>query len=304
MISKARPFDARSFEASRVAATAAAHGLDPRACAEVRVLVPTGYGLNCEAETAAAFGLLGASVELRHVGDLLAAPAQIHDYRVIAFIGGFSFGDHVASGRVFANRLRFGMGDALARFVAERGLVVGMCNGFQVLVKLGLLPGPIADLGDPLDRLAPQRASVIVNERIGYRDGWVRLAREPSTTCAWLREVDTLECPARHGEGRLVFADAELEQRLASAGQICLRYVDASGQPTQQWPANPNGSPGGAAALSDASGRVFGLMPHPEAFLYAENHPHWLASRRAGDLPAHGAGLQLFANGLRAALDG
>lgn len=286
-----------------MAAAAAAHGLDPRETKAVRVLVPTGYGLNCEAETAAAFGLLGASVELHHVSDLLAEPARIHAFDVMAFIGGFSFGDHVASGRVFANRLRFRMGDALARFVAEGKHVVGMCNGFQALVKLGLLPGPLAELGDAHDRLAPQRASVIVNERVGYRDGWVELVREPSSPCVWLRELDTLACPARHGEGRLIFGEG-VEARLAAAGQICLRYVDAAGRPTQDWPANPNGSPGGAAALCDASGRVFGLMPHPEAFLYPENHPRWLAKRHAGgdELPAHGAGLRLFANGLRAAL--
>ena len=297
MISDSRPIDP-----ARVAAATAAHGLDPRQSAEVRVLIPTGYGLNCEAETAAAFALLGARVEQRHVGDLLAAPEQLHDFDVLAFIGGFSFGDHVASGRVYANRLRFRLGDDLARFVADRGLVIGMCNGFQVLVKLGLLPGPIGQRGDAGDRLAPQRASVIVNERIGYRDSWVRLVREPETACVWLSGIDRLECPARHGEGRLVFADAELEAQLAAAGQICLRYVDAQGRPTQRWPDNPNGSPGGAAALCDESGRVFGLMPHPEAFLYAENHPRWIARREAGESPAFGEGLRLFANGLRAAL--
>lgn len=289
--------------ATWVAAACAAHALDPRQTAKVRVLVPTGYGLNCEAETAAAFGLLGAHVEQRHVGDLLAAPEQLHEFDVLAFIGGFSFGDHVASGRVFANRLRFRLGDQLARFVGEGGLVIGMCNGFQVLVKLGLLPGPLGEQGDASDRLAPQRASVIVNERIGYRDGWVRLVSESHSPCVWLRDVATLECPARHGEGRLVFADAALEAQLAAAGQICLRYVDGEGRPTEAWPANPNGSPGGAAALCDESGRVFGLMPHPEAFLYAENHPRWIAQRRAGSDPrGFGAGLQLFANGLRAAL--
>jgi phosphoribosylformylglycinamidine (FGAM) synthase-like amidotransferase family enzyme len=283
-------------------AATALHNLDPRQTAEVRVLIPTGYGLNCEAETAAAFGLLGARVELCHVGDLLAAPERLHEFDVLALIGGFSFGDHVASGRVFANRLRFRLGDGLARFVGERGLVIGICNGFQVLVKLGLLPGPLRQHDDANDRLAPQRASVIVNERIGYHDGWVRVASEPRSPCVWLKDIAMLQCPARHGEGRLVFADEALEAELAAAGQICLRYVDAHGQPTQAWPDNPNGSPGGAAALCDESGRVFGLMPHPEAFLYAENHPHWLAQRRAGQLQPFGAGLHIFANGLRAAL--
>ncbi|MFV8748943.1 phosphoribosylformylglycinamidine synthase subunit PurQ [Nannocystaceae bacterium ST9] len=294
--------EARAIDRSRVEAATAAQGLDARQTAEVRVLIPTGYGLNCEAETAAAFGLLGARVELCHVADLLAAPARLHEFDVLAFIGGFSFGDHVASGRVFANRMRFRLGDDLARFVDDRGLVIGMCNGFQVLVKLGLLPGPLRERGDASDRLAPQRASVIVNERIGYRDGWVRLVGDPSSRCVWLRELATLECPARHGEGRLVFADAALAAELAAAHQICLRYVDEQGRPTEAWPANPNGSPEGAAGLCDASGRVLGLMPHPEAFLYPENHPNWLVRRRNDEARSHGAGLQLFANGLRAAL--
>jgi phosphoribosylformylglycinamidine (FGAM) synthase-like amidotransferase family enzyme len=299
MISEVRPIDP-----SWIAAAESVFGLDPKLTAEVRVLIPTGYGLNCEAETAAAFGMLGASVELRHVADLLAAPEQLQDFDVLALVGGFSFGDHVASGRVFANRLRFRLGDRLARFVGEGGLVIGICNGFQVLVKTGLLPGPLRSHGDAIDRLAPQRASVIVNERIGYHDGWVRVAGDPRGRSVWLANISELECPARHGEGRLVFADAALEAQLAASGQICLRYVDAEGRPTQTWPDNPNGSPGGAAALCDESGRVLGLMPHPEAFAYAENHPRWLAQRREGQTRRFGAGLQIFANGLWAAISG
>lgn len=276
--------------------------LDARRAAEVRVLVPTGYGLNCEAETIAAFRLFGARVDSIHVADLLAAPERLREADILAFIGGFSFGDHVASGRVFANRLRFRLGDPLARYVADGGLVIGMCNGFQVLVKLGLLPGPLADRGDAADHLAPQRASVIVNERLGYFDTWVRLRVDPASPSVWLRGLDTLEAPSRHGEGRLVFADPQLEAELSAAGRVCLRYVDERGEATEAWPANPNGSPRGAAGLCDASGRVLGLMPHPEAFLYRENHPRWLADD--AERASFGRGVRLFAGGIRAVLEG
>jgi phosphoribosylformylglycinamidine (FGAM) synthase-like amidotransferase family enzyme len=261
------------------------------------VLVPTGYGLNCEAETRAAFELLGARVELLHAADLFEDPSRLRGCTILAFIGGFSFGDHVASGRVFANRLRARLGDALARFVADGGLAIGMCNGFQVMTKLGLLPGPL-DADDPVDRLCTQRVSVVGNERLGYRDAWVRMRCDPESPCVWTRGLDWLESPSRHGEGKLVFGEGVREQ-LEAEHRIPVRYVDEQGASTESWPQNPNGSPGGAAGICDRSGRVFGLMPHPEAFLYRENHPRWLVRP---DSPSHGLGLSVFANGLRAAI--
>jgi phosphoribosylformylglycinamidine synthase subunit PurQ / glutaminase len=270
------------------------------------VLIPTGYGLNCEAETAAAFGLLGARVELLHVSELLADPERLRGVSILAFIGGFSFGDHVASGRVFANRLRFRLGDALARYVDDGGLAIGMCNGFQVMTKLGLLPGPLAP--DESTRtpaavtLAPQRVSVVGNDRLGYRNAWVQMRCDPASPCVWTRGLDWLECPSRHGEGKLVFADDSIVAQLSAEHRIPVRYVDEHGEVTQAWPHNPSGSPDGAAGLCDRSGRVFGLMPHPEAFLYRENHPRWLAREGAAPSEGYGLGLRLFANGLRAAL--
>lgn len=276
---------------------ALAFGLDPAAVAELRVMVPTGYGLNCEAETRAAFELLGARVEQLHVAELFDDPKRLRGCRILAFIGGFSFGDHVASGRVFANRLRARLGDALAGFVDDGGLAIGMCNGFQVMAKLGLLPGPLA-AGEP--SLGPQRVSVVANERLGYYDNWVRMRCDPDSPCVWTRGLDLIECPSRHGEGRLVFGEGVREQ-LEAEHRIPVRYVDAAGQPTQAWPDNPNGSIGAVAGLCDRSGRVFGLMPHPEAYLYVENHPRWLAGDR--ELPRFGLGLRVFANGVRAAIE-
>jgi phosphoribosylformylglycinamidine synthase len=174
-----------------------------------------------------------------------------------------------------------------------------MCNGMQVMTKLGLLPGPLA-ADDPSDRLCTQRVSVVGNDRLGYRDSWVRMRCDSESPCVWTRGLDTLECPSRHGEGKLVFGEGVREQ-LEAEHRIVLRYVDEQGNATEGWPQNPNGSVGGVAGLCDRSGRVFGLMPHPEAFLYRENHPRWLVR---DDAPDYGMGLSVFANGLRAATSG
>jgi phosphoribosylformylglycinamidine (FGAM) synthase-like amidotransferase family enzyme len=268
---------------------------------KVRVLVLTGYGLNCEAETGAGFEMLGANVDRVHASELLEGRCRLADYQLLAFIGGFSFGDHVASGRVYANRLRYRAGEAIARFVDDGGLALGMCNGFQTMVKMGLIPavGRVRGGG-----LANQSVSVVGNERLGYRNAWVRMAVDPESPCVFTRGLEFIECPSRHGEGQLVFQDDAQRAALEAAHLVPLRYVDADGEPTEGWPENPNGSPGGVAALCDPSGRLFGLMPHPEAYLYPESHPRWIAQRDAGTLPAVGVGLRLLANGVRAALSG
>ncbi len=278
--------------------------LDPKSARDVRVLVLTGYGLNCEAETAAGFTFAGASADTVHLGDLLERPTprkRLSEYHLVAFVGGFSFGDHVASGRIYGNRLRFRLGDDLARFVDDGGFALGICNGFQTLVKLGLLP--------MLDRrkgsgLPPQSATLVDNDRLGYRDAWIRLAVDAASPCVFTRGLDPiLECPTRHGEGKLVFESEALQRRLEEAHLIPVRYADAAGLPTESWPENPNGSPGGAAGLCDVTGRVFGLMPHPDAYLYPENHPDWIQQRDLGTVPPRGVGARLFENGVRAVLE-
>jgi phosphoribosylformylglycinamidine synthase subunit PurQ / glutaminase len=269
---------------------------------EVRVLVLTGYGLNCEAETHAGFAMLGTASSIVHTGALIEAGARgLDGVQLLAFCGGFSFGDHIASGRVLANRLRFRMGDALARFVDDGGHVIGICNGFQTIAKLGLLPA--------LDRvpgreLAAQQISIVDNDRLGYRDAWVRLGIDPASPCAFTRGSSgaALEVPSRHGEGKLVFADDHARARIEDAKLVPLRYLDDAGQPTEQWPANPNGSVGGIASMCDASGRIFGVMPHPEAFLHPHNHPDFARWRARGVVPVHGDGLGVLASGVRSIL--
>jgi len=261
--------------------------------AEVRVLILTGLGLNCEAETEAAFRLAGARPERVHLLDMLSgngAP-RLADYSVLAFIGGFAFGDHMGAGFVFANKIRWRLYDQLLEFIDRGGLALGICNGFQTMVRLGMLPGLDGDYRTPRATLAP-------NDRAGYRDAWVRLAFEPASPCVWTRGLKHMELPARHGEGKFVTESLELLERLEAAGQVAARYVGPDDRPTMEWPHNPNGSPRSVAGISDPSGRLFGLMPHPDAYLYPFHHPHWRRRERAGTLPDEGEGLAIFRNGV------
>lgn len=231
----------------------------------VRVYVVTGYGLNCEEETAAAWAGAGAAVEVVHAEDLFSGARPLASADIVHLSGGFSYGDNLGSGKVFAVRMRHDerggrgtLADELQAWVARGGQLVGVCNGFQILVKAGLLPNLRGDL-----RI---EATLAPNSPGGFVDRWVRCHRAPSPSPAF-DGLDVIDLPMRHGEGRLLFADAQTAQ--ACAGLVPLRYhSDLSGAPL-----NPNGSAGGAAALTDPSGRVLGLMPHPEAFLDAALHP-------------------------------
>jgi phosphoribosylformylglycinamidine synthase subunit PurQ / glutaminase len=276
---------------------------------DVRVLVLTGYGLNCEVETAAGFSRAGATVVSTHLHDVLEranGKDVLAGYHILAFVGGFSFGDHIQSGRVYANRLRFRLGEALGRFVDDGGLALGICNGFQTLVCLGLLPALGRTRGTGL---APQAAALVHNDRLGYFDTWVKLLVDTKSPCVWTRGLpETIELPSRHGEGKLLFRDEETRQTILGSHLVPVRYADAGGKPTEDWPANPNGSPDGAAGLCDATGRIFGLMPHPDAFLDPENHPDWIQRRDVGapgfGVKDPGMGQAIFDAGVRAVVAG
>lgn len=263
---------------------------------EVRVLVLTGLGLNCEAETEAAFRMAGASPERVHLLDLLARrhPRRLADYPVLAFVGGFAFGDHLGAGFVFANRIRWRLYGELLEFIEKGGLALGICNGFQTMTRLGLLPGFDGDYRTPRATLAP-------NDRLGYRDAWVRLAFDPGSPCVWTAGLRTLDLPARHGEGKFLTAGPDVDARLLAGRQVAARYVDPEGRPTEQWPFNPNGSPGGVAGVCDPTGRLLGLMPHPDAYIYPFQHPQWPRWKLEGRVPQEGGGLALFRNGVDAA---
>ncbi|OQA29476.1 MAG: Phosphoribosylformylglycinamidine synthase [Verrucomicrobia bacterium ADurb.Bin345] len=257
------------------------------------VLIITGYGLNCEAESKYAWELAGCAPALVHFNDLLDRPAVLHDHRALMFIGGFSYGDHMGSGHAFALRARHRLSDDLSRFIAQGKLVLGVCNGFQIMVKLGLLPG--------LDgAFFEQRLSLMQNDCGTFQNFWIQLRFEPRSPCVFTRGLDTMPLPIRHGEGKIFTPDTSLLRRIEDEGCVACRYVDPStGEPAQSHPHNPNGSLNAIAGICDPSGRVFGLMPHPEAYLYPENHPQWDFQRENGTLPESGLGLQLFKNASR-----
>lgn len=262
----------------------------------VRVLVLTGLGLNCEVETAEAFRLVGASPEQVHLQDLLEGSEErkLADYQIVTFVGGFAFGDHLGAGSVFANKIRWRLYDQLVRFIHAGGLALGICNGFQTMVRLGMVPGFDGDYRTPRATLAP-------NDRLGYWDSWVRLKADPESPCVWTQGIDQIDLPTRHGEGKFLAADTEILHRLQQGHQIAVRYVDDDGVPTQAWPANPNGSDKAVAGICDPTGRLFGLMPHPDAYLYPFQHPQWTRQRLSHDPPSEGAGLAIFRNGVDAA---
>lgn len=251
----------------------------------VQALVLAGFGINCEAETETAFSRAGAEATRIHLNDLIASPERLHEHHILAIPGGFSFGDDVASGIIFANRLRHRLGDHLMSFIGDGKLVIGICNGFQVMVKMGLLPL----FGEGFERAV----TLTHNDSGRFEDRWVTTKVNPATPCIWLEGIDTLEMPVRHGEGKFLARDDDVIERLRQNGQIALQYAARNGEAAAGvFPANPNGSVDDIAGICDPTGRIFGLMPHPEGFIDAVNHPRW--TREPGI--TEGAGLKIFSN--------
>ncbi|HAP44375.1 MAG: hypothetical protein A2087_03930 [Spirochaetes bacterium GWD1_61_31] len=237
---------------------------------KTRALVVAGYGINADEELAVAFQLAGAEAERRHVADLVAEPALLAAYDYLAFPGGFSFGDHLGSGLVLAQLFRRKLYPELSRFVADGGLVIGICNGFQTLVKTGLLPA--------LDGSSRPSVSLVHNQQGRFIDDWVMVEVDPASPCVWTQGLGRRWLPIRHGEGRFVTDTPATLARLEAGHLVALRYHGG----------NPNGSVADIAGICDPTGRVFGLMPHPEAFIHPEVHP----ARRHGY--EGGLGLDVF----------
>ena len=222
-----------------------------------RALVLYGYGLNCDWETQFALNKAGAEAVRVHTSDLLARPALLWDYHLLAVPGGFSWGDEHGAGVILALRLKLALGQALQEFVQAGRLVIAICNGFQVLVNLGLLPNLPGREGERLVALIP-------NDCGNFRDAWVHLKVNPDSPCVFTRGLASLELPVRHGEGKF-YAGAEVLSTLQSRGQIVLQYALPTGALAGgRFPANPNGSLLDIAGICDAGRRILGMMPHPE----------------------------------------
>ena len=267
--------------------------------ASPRVCVLRAPGTNCDVETAFAFETCGGQPERIHLFRVLEQPALLDGFQIVCVPGGFSYGDDIGAGVIFSRQLRGRLGEAMGRFLQADKLVLGICNGFQVLLKAGILPGG--------DDAWPQSAEQIPDATLTWNDNgkytalWIRM-RVESAQCVFLRGIDEIEMPIAHGEGRVVVRDPAVVDRWRQRGQIALCYrprnevagKQANGDANAMlpFPDNPNGSVANIAGLCDPTGRVFGLMPHPERFQHATQHPQW--TRR--QLTGAGDGLKIFRN--------
>jgi phosphoribosylformylglycinamidine synthase subunit PurQ / glutaminase len=251
-------------------------------------LVLRAAGTNCERETAFALRQAGADADILHVNELLDNPARLGEYSLLAIPGGFSYGDDLGSGVVFANQLRTRLKAQIERFIEDGKLMLGICNGFQVLLKAGLLTG--RDVFDD-----PPRATLTWNLSGRYEDRWVNL-RIVSERTPFVSGRRIVTYPVAHAEGRFVAPDDVLDE-LENDQQIVFQYVDDNGRPAKGFPHNPNGSARGIAGICSKSGQVLGLMPHPERNLRRFHHPDWKRMPKQ----AHGDGFELFQNAVRRA---
>jgi len=239
----------------------------------VRALVLTGYGLNCDYETDFSLQLAGAHSERVHVNELIPseksnATVTLDKYHILVLGGGFSWADDHGAGVIMASKLRYNIGEQIEKFIGEGKLIIGICNGFQALVNLGLLPGFEGDYHS-------RKVALTYNDTGNFVDRWVTLRVQEESVCIFTKGISTLELPVRHGEGKF-YAKKEIIDRLIEKNQVVIRYADEEGQPAQgKWPFNPNGSLYDIAGVCDSTGRIFGIMPHPEAYNHYTNHPDW-----------------------------
>lgn len=263
---------------------------------KVRALVITGYGTNCEREMAHCCKLAEADlVNVVHWSDILDGTYRIQDYHFLNLPGGFLDGDHLGSAQAAAHRLLHAhvastgerLVNQILNLIANGGVILGVCNGFQLLVKAGILPG----LGSNYTR---RIVSLTHNDSGRFEDRWVTLRINPDSPCIFTKGLEILEFPVRHGEGKFVTKDKETLNNIVTQQLITMQYVNPkTTEPTQEYPYNPNGSEMAIAGICDYTGHIFGLMPHPEAYHHRTNHPLWT---RRKDLPEEGMGIALFRN--------
>ncbi len=263
--------------------------------AQIKALIITGFGTNCETEMAHACRLAGAVSDIAHLSDILKGKVRIGNYHFLNLPGGFLDGDDLGSAQVESVRLKHAKiektGKTLFEEIVEffeRGMIIlGVCNGFQALVKSGLLPG------SPFGK---RRVSLISNDSAKFEDRWVKMAADPSSPCIFTRGIDHIFLPVRHGEGKFICDTDSTLAEVRDNHLASLRYTDGSFEPTMEYPHNPNGSAEAIAGICDRTGRIFGLMPHPEAFTHPANHPNWT---RLKDVPRKGEGMAIFDNAVQ-----
>jgi len=247
--------------------------------AKVKTLILRAPGTNCDEETAFAFEQAGSAVDSAHINQLVGGNKSLSEYQILVIPGGFTYGDDISGGRILANELKLKLGEDIQRFVDRGGLILGICNGFQVLVKAGILP--------PAENGERQRLTLAGNDSNRFECRWVYLKINQKSPCIFTKGIDAMYLPVAHGEGK-VMAAAETLSKL----NVVARYADEKGDIKAGYPYNPNGSADNIAGICDASGRIFSLMPHPERFIRWTQHPRWTreAPRQQGD------GLVIFRN--------
>ncbi|MGH1376805.1 MAG: phosphoribosylformylglycinamidine synthase I [Alphaproteobacteria bacterium] len=257
---------------------------------QAKVIVLSGYGLNCEEETLHAFKSNGIDGNIIHINDLIDNPKQLDEYQILAVPGGFSYGDDTGSGNAFAQKMKLALWDDLKKFVERDTLTIGICNGCQVLVNLGLVPA--------VNSYGERDVAVTYNASARYQCRWIDLKVE--STSPWLQNIDTLHIPVAHGEGRFMMEDETLKE-LIKNGQLAARYTKDGAQADGEFPYNPNGSVDDIAAMTDKTGRVLAMMPHPERgmFTWQRDDYHELkdhAQRTGNELSEIADGMKIFEN--------
>ncbi len=256
----------------------------------VKAIVLRAAGINCDLETQNAFELAGALADRVHINRIIEDKNLLDGYQILVIPGGFSYGDDVAAGKILANQIRHHLQEKVQKFIADGKLVLGICNGFQVLVKAGILPG---------DGQGQQTITVTYNDSNKFEDRWIYLEPQ-SDRCVYIEKGRRIYLPIAHGEGKVVTKDEQTLENLQSNGFVAFKYVDESGN-EGGYPVNPNGSMGSIAGLTDSTGRVLGLMPHPERHVRKTQHPRWtrLETQGASDRTAEADGITIFANAVK-----
>jgi phosphoribosylformylglycinamidine synthase subunit PurQ / glutaminase len=261
-----------------------------------RALILTGYGINCEEETAFAFELSGAVSKIMHINDIIENPDILKDFQIFSFPGGFSYGDDAGSGKALANKIKNNLLDEFQAFIQRDTLMLGICNGFQVIVNLGIVPALSGTHGEA-------EVSLEYNRTFRYECRWIDLKIEDSPS-VFTKGMKTLHIPVAHGEGNFFASDKILKQ-LEIEKLITMRYVKPDGTAAcGEFPFNPNGSLNDIAAICDKTGRIMGIMPHPERNILFTHRDDWTylkekAKRQNLDIPEQGEGLSIFQNAVR-----
>jgi len=252
---------------------------------EVKAIVLRAAGINCDMETEYALQAAGATAERVHINRLIEGKVQLDSFHILVVPGGFSYGDDVAAGKILANQIVHHLREPIQKFIDNGKLVLGICNGFQVLVKAGILPGAAEH---------DSQVTITYNDSGKFEDRWVYLAPQ-SEKCVFIESGRQIYLPIAHGEGKVVTRDEQTLKKLKEQELIAFKYVDKDGA-EGEYPVNPNGSVDSIAGLTDSTGRVLGLMPHPERHMFATQHPRWTRRKQEAK---YGDGMTIFNNAVK-----